>query len=50
MQTLNNADSAGVGPEVAYRVGRKVVYKTDSLLSWIVDRYGVKRIANLKTL
>ncbi len=50
MQTLNNADSTGAGPEVAYRVGRSVAYRTDSLLQWIVERFGVSRIANLKTL
>jgi len=49
-QTLANADARGIGPEVVYRVGRKVAYRTDSLLSWIVARYGVRRIANLKTL
>lgn len=49
-QTLSNADSAGIGPEVAYRVGRVVTYRTESLARWIVDRFGVVRIANLKTL
>jgi hypothetical protein len=49
-QTLANADALGKGPEVAYRVGRKVVYRTDSLLEWVVNSLGVSRIANLKTL
>jgi hypothetical protein len=49
-QTLANADAQGKGPTVAYRVGRKVVYRTDSLVSWIVNHLGVSRIANLKTL
>lgn len=49
-QTLANADASGKGPEIAYRVGKKVVYRTDSLVAWIVDSLGVSRIANLKTL
>lgn len=49
-QTLCNADSAGVGPEVAYRVGRMVTYRTESLTRWIVDRFGVVRIASFKNL
>ena len=50
IQTLSNADSAGQGPEVAWRVGRHVVYRTDSLLCWIVRRFGVSRIVNLNNL
>lgn len=49
-QTLSNADSAGQGPEVAWRVGRHVVYRTDSLLCWIISRFGVSRIINLNNL
>ncbi len=49
-QTLSNADAAGVGPAVAYRVGRTVIYRTESLAKWVVERFGVVRIANLKTL
>jgi len=49
-QTLSNADSAGLGPEVAYRVGRTVAYKTESLVKWVVDRFGVVKIAGLKSL
>jgi hypothetical protein len=49
-QSLANADSSGTGPEVAYEIGRTVAYKTESLLRWIVGRYGVKRRAHLKDL
>lgn len=49
-QTLANADSSGTGPEVAYEIGRAVAYKTESLLRWVVRRYGVKRRAHLKDL
>lgn len=49
-QTLNNADAKGEGPEVAYRVGRSVVYRTDSLLAWIASKFEIRRIANIKTL
>lgn len=49
-QTLANADKAGTGPAVAYRVGRSVVYRSDSLVAWIVERFGVTRIANINSL
>ena len=39
-QTLAHADSAGLGPEVAWKIGRKVAYRTDSLLLWLVGRFG----------
>lgn len=48
--TVKNADLAGTGPEVAWRVGNKVAYKTDSLVSWLVQTMGVKRIQNLNSL
>ena len=48
--TVKNADLAGTGPEVAWRVGNKVAYKTDSLVGWLVQTTGVKRIQNLNSL
>ncbi len=48
-QTLAQADSAGLGPEIAWKLGRKVAYKTDSLLLWLVGRYGgVTRMVDIK--
>lgn len=48
-QTLAHADSAGLGPEVAWKLGRKVAYRTDSLLLWLVGRYGgVSRLVDVK--
>ena len=49
-QTLAMSDSAGVGPEVAYKIGRNVAYRTDSLVRWIVGRFGVKRLININNL
>ncbi len=49
-KTLRNADSAGTGPEVAYRIGRDVAYKTVSLVEWVVGRYGIKKLVSLKEL
>ena len=49
-QTLAMADSAGLGPEIAYRIGRNIAYKTDSLVRWLVGRYGVKRLVNIKNI
>ena len=48
--TVKNADLAGTGPEVAWRVGNKVAYKTDSLVGWLVQTMGVKRNQNLNSL
>ena len=48
--SVKNADLAGTGPEVAWRVGNKVAYKTDSLVGWLVQTMGVKRIQNLNSL
>lgn len=48
--TVKNADLAGTGPEVAWRVGNKVAYKTDSLVGWLVQTMGVKRIQNINSL
>lgn len=47
-KTLSNADESGDGPEVAYKVGRSIVYRTDSLLTWMVLRLGVQRLRNVK--
>ena len=47
-QTLAQADSAGLGPEVAWRVGRKVAYRTDSLLLWLVGRCGITRLVDIR--
>ena len=49
-QTLAHADSAGLGPEVAWKVGRKVAYRTDSLVLWLVGRCGISRLVSLNKL
>jgi len=46
--TLAQADSAGLGPEVAWKVGRKVAYRTDSLLLWLVGRCGIVRLVDIR--
>ena len=43
-QTLSNADASGEGPEDAFRVGNSVVYRTESLVRWIVDHFGVEQL------
>lgn len=37
-KTMANHDSNGSGPEVRLRVGRKVMYETKSLISWMENR------------
>ncbi|WP_411330126.1 hypothetical protein [Desulfovibrio desulfuricans] len=48
--TIKNADLAGTGPEIAWRVGKKVAYKAESLVSWLVANHDVKRMVNLRAL
>lgn len=43
-QTLSNADAVGEGPKDAFRVGNSVVYRTESLVRWIVDHFGVAQL------
>lgn len=47
-KTLSNADARGEGPEVAYAVGRKVVYSRESLLQWLSRNFAVHRLAAIK--
>lgn len=47
-QTLANADGQGEGPEISYKVGRSIVYKTESLLRWIVQNLGVAKMKNIR--
>ena len=48
---LRHADAKGQGPEISWKIGEhSVAYKTESLLEWIVRRFGVKRMVNLTNL
>lgn len=48
--TIKNADLAGTGPEIAWRVGKKVAYKAESLVGWLVANHAIKRMVNLRAL
>lgn len=37
-KTLANADSKGQGPSGSFKIGRTVVYPTESLLKWLENR------------
>ncbi|MBF0205046.1 MAG: hypothetical protein HQK67_12255 [Desulfamplus sp.] len=37
-KTLANADSKGQGPSGKFKIGRTVVYPTESLLKWLENR------------
>lgn len=50
MRTLANADSKGTGPEVAYAVGRSVVYRREALVDWLMRHFDVRRLVNTKEL
>ena len=39
--TLANADSQGVGPENAFKVGRHVAYPIESVTAWLISRLSV---------
>ena len=47
-QSVSNADATGEGPEIAYKVGRNIVYNTETLLVWIVKRYGVEKVEKIQ--
>lgn len=47
-KTLSNADARGEGPEVAYAVGRKVVYSREALLQWVSRNFSVQRLVAIK--
>ena len=49
-KTLSNADSAGFGPEAAFKIGPNVAYRTDFLLRWLVERSGISQLISIKTL
>jgi hypothetical protein len=40
-KTLANYDSAGIGPEGRFRVGRKICYPTKNLVAWLEARSAV---------
>lgn len=48
--TVKRYDLEGRGPAGTYRVGRRVTYLTQSLLTWMVLEYGVKHLGNLEEL
>lgn len=37
-KTLANYDSAGIGPEGRFRIGRKICYPTKNLVAWLQAR------------
>ena len=47
-QSLCNADATGEGPDIAYKIGRNIVYNTEMLLVWIAKRYGIEKIEKIK--
>lgn len=48
--SLKNADCSATGPELAWEIGRKKAYYTASLLVFVVQKYGIKRLANVNSL
>lgn len=48
-KTMSNMDAQGDGPEVAYAVGRNVVYRREDLLAWFGRRYAVQRLENVNS-
>ena len=46
--TLRHADCMGFGPEIRYKIGKKVVYDMRVLLEWIVRKEGITRLLDLE--
>lgn len=45
--TVANLDALGQGPEGAFRIGRKIAYPVDALITWLESRISltpVKRV------
>lgn len=49
-KTLANHDASGTGPKASYAVGKKIVYRREDLLQWVVDTFPIKRLQNLSDL
>lgn len=49
-KTLANADAKGEGPEVAYAVGRSIVYRREALVDWLMHNFDVRRLETMKGL
>ena len=43
-KTLANYDAKGMGPEVAFSVGRRVAYKRDSFLQRLIKAMPVRKL------
>lgn len=41
-QSMAKCDCEGKGPDGAFTMGRKVLYRTDKFVLWMIRRYGVK--------
>lgn len=50
MKTLANADAKGDGPQVAYAVGRSIVYRREALVDWVMRTFDVRRLETMKDL
>lgn len=43
-KTLANADAKGIGPQIAWAVGAKIVYSREALVSWLGDNFPIQKI------
>lgn len=48
--SMNVFACSGNAPEEAYRIGRKIAYKRDSLLLWLLKTYKVQKVMTSKDL
>lgn len=44
-KSMANLDSLGLGPE-AIRIGKKVAYRTSTLIAWLEDRSSIKEVSD----
>ena len=45
---MSNADASGEEMSVAYKIERSVIYNTEELILWIIERFGVSRIKKVE--
>ena len=48
--SMNVFACSGTGPEEAYRIGRKIAYRRESLLLWLLKTYKIQKLMTVKDL
>lgn len=44
-KSLANMDSLGIGPQGAFRIGRKIAYPVNNVITWLESRASLRKAA-----